>query len=400
MALFAYRAVDEEGRISSGSLDATNAIDLEMRLRRLGLDLVTFESVKRSVAARSRRVTRQELITFCFHLSQLLKAGVNIIEALTDLRDTVDNPGFRQVVAGLIEDIEGGLRLSEAMTNHPYIFDAVFVALVSAGEQSGQLNEVLDELSENLKWQDEIAGQAQRALIYPAIVLVVVVGVIFVLMIFLVPQLAVTFKSLVPKLPRETELLIWLSNIFVKYWYLLIGVPAAAVAAIFIAARSNEAIQHRLDTASIRMPVLGPIRFKIMLARFSTFFAMLYRSGISVLDCIRICEKIMGNRIMEDALQRVGRAISEGQGISQAFTATKLFPPLVLRMLRVGESTGGLDAALVNVSYFYNREVREGISKMQSLIGPATTIVLGGLIVAILYTIFLPLYDVISKIKF
>ena len=400
MALFAYRAVDEEGRISSGSLDATNAIDLEMRLRRLGLDLVTFESVKRSVAARSRRVTRQELITFCFHLSQLLKAGVNIIEALTDLRDTVDNPGFRQVVAGLIEDIEGGLRLSEAMTNHPYIFDAVFVALVSAGEQSGQLNEVLDELSENLKWQDEIAGQAQRALIYPAIVLVVVVGVIFVLMIFLVPQLAVTFKSLVPKLPRETELLIWLSNIFVKYWYLLIGVPAAAVAAVFIAARSNEAIQHRLDTASIRMPVLGPIRFKIMLARFSTFFAMLYRSGISVLDCIRICEKIMGNRIMEDALQRVGRAISEGQGISQAFTATKLFPPLVLRMLRVGESTGGLDAALVNVSYFYNREVREGISKMQSLIGPATTIVLGGLIVAILYTIFLPLYDVISKIKF
>ena len=400
MALFAYRAIDEEGRISSGSLDAVNAIDLELRLRRLGLDLITFESVKRSVAARSRRVTRQELITFCFHLSQLLRAGVNIIEALTDLRDTVDNPGFRQVVAGIIEDIEGGLRLSEAMSNHPYIFDGVFVALVKAGEQSGQLNEVLDELSENLKWQDEMASQAQRALIYPAIVLVVVVAVIFVLMIFLVPQLASTFKSLVPKLPRETELLIGLSNIFVKYWYLLIGVPAAAVAGVFIAARTNEGLQASLDSLSIRMPVIGPIRFKIMLARFSTFFAMLYRSGISVLECIQICEKIMGNRIMESALQRVGRSISEGQGISQAFAATKLFPPLVLRMLRVGESTGGLDAALLNVSYFYNREVREGIAKMQSLIGPATTIVLGGLIVAILYTIFLPLYDVISKIKF
>jgi type IV pilus assembly protein PilC len=399
MALFAYRAVDEEGRISSGSLDATNAIDLELRLRRLGLDLVTFESVKRSAAARSRHVTRPELITFCFHLSQLLKAGVNIIEALTDLRDTVDNPGFRQVVAGLIEDIEGGLRLSDAMGNHPYIFDGVFVSLVRAGEQSGQLNDVLDELSENLKWQDEMASQAQRALIYPAIVLVVVVGVIFVLMIFLVPQLAVTFKALVPKLPKETEILIALSDIFVKWWYLLIGVPAAIITAIFIASKTNEALQHRLDTLSIRMPVIGPIRYKIMLARFSTFFAMLYRSGISVLDCIQICEKIMGNRVMEEALQRVGRSISEGQGISQAFTATKLFPPLVLRMLRVGESTGGLDAALLNVSYFYNREVREGINKMQALIGPATTIVLGGLIVAILYTIFLPLYDVISKIK-
>lgn len=400
MALFAYRAIDEEGRISSGSLDATNAIDLELRLRRLGLDLITFESVKRSAAARSRRVTRQELITFCFHLSQLLKAGVNILEALTDLRDTVDNPGFRQVVAGLLEDIEGGLKLSDAMANHPYIFDAVFVALVRAGEQSGQLNEVLDELSENLKWQDEMASQAKRALIYPSIVFVVVIGVIFVLMIFLVPQLASTFKTLVPKLPKETELLIGLSNIFVKYWYLMIGVPVAAVATILVLSRTNEGVQQRIDTLSIRAPVIGPIRFKIMLARFTTFFAMLYRSGISVLDCIQICEKIMGNRIMEDALQRVGRQISEGTGISQAFTQTKLFPPLVLRMLRVGESTGGLDTALLNVSYFYNREVREGINKMQALIGPATTLVLGGLIVAILYTIFLPLYDVISKIKF
>jgi type IV pilus assembly protein PilC len=248
VALFAYRAIDEDGKISSGSLDATNAIDLELRLRRLGLDLITFESVKRSVAARSRHVTRPELITFCFHLSQLLRAGVNIIEALTDLRDTVDNPGFRQVVAGLIEDIEGGLRLSEALANHPYIFDGVFVALVRAGEQSGQLNEVLDELAENLKWQDEMASQAQRALIYPAIVLVVVVAVIFVLMIFLVPQLAVTFKSLVPKLPRETELLIALSNIFVKWWYLLIGIPAGAGVAIYLAAQTNDALQHRLDT--------------------------------------------------------------------------------------------------------------------------------------------------------
>jgi len=399
VALFAYRAVDDQGRISSGSLDASNAIDLELRLRRLGLDLVTYESVRRIVAMRTRRVTRIELITFCFHLSQLLKAGVNIIEALTDLRDTVDNPGFRQVVAGVIEDIEGGQRLSEAMANHPYVFDAVFVALVRAGEQSGQLNEVLDELSENLKWQDEMAGQAKRALIYPVIVLVVILGVIFVLMTVLVPQLAATFKSLVPKLPRETELLIALSGFFVKYWYLMLGVPIAAGAVVFFMARTNEAMQRRMDTLSIRLPVIGPIRFKIVLARFSTFFAMLYRSGISVLDCIQICEKIMGNRIMEEALQRVGRSISEGQGISQAFTATKLFPPLVLRMLRVGESTGGLDTALLNVSYFYNREVRDGISKMQSLIGPATTMILGILIVGILYTIFLPLYDVIGKVK-
>jgi len=400
MALFAYRAIDGDGRVSSGNLDAVNAIDLELRLRRLGLDLLTFEGVKRSTAARTRSVTRTELITFCFHLSQLLKAGVNIIEALTDLRDTVDNPGFRQVIASLLEDIEGGLKLSEAMATHSYCFDGVFVALVRAGEQSGTLTEVLDELSENLKWQDEMSSQAKKALIYPLIVMVVIVGVIFVLMTVLVPQLAVTFKQLVPKLPRETEVLIFLSNVFVRWWYLLLGVPAALVAAVWFVARTNERVKRRVDELALSMPVLGPLRQKIILARFSTFFAMLYKAGISVLDCIQICEKIVDNRVMEEGLQRVGRSISEGQGISQAFVATKLFPPLVLRMLRVGESTGALDSALLNVSYFYNREVREGISRMQTLLGPATTIVLGVLIIGILYSIFLPIYDVIAKIKF
>ena len=400
MALFAYRAIDAEGRISSGNLDAANAIDLELRLKRLGLDLVTFDSVKRSAAARSRKVSRTELITFCFHLSQLLKAGVNIIEALTDLRDTVDNPGFRQVIASLLEDIEGGLKLSDAMANHAYCFDDVFVALVRAGEQSGQLTEVLDELSENLKWQDEIASQAKKALLYPAVVLVVIVAVIFVLMTVLVPQLAVTFKQLVPKLPRETEVLIAISNFFVKWWYLIITLPVAAGVAFWGVSRGNERVARAIDQLALKLPLLGAIRQKIILARFSTFFAMLYKAGISVLDCIQICEKIVGNRVMEQGLQRVGRMISEGQGISQAFNATQLFPPLVLRMLRVGESTGALDAALLNVSYFYNRQVRDAIARLQTLLGPLTTIILGGLIIAILYSIFLPLYGIFGKMKF
>src|SRR6185436_20508870 len=145
----------------------------------------------------------------------------------------------------------------------------------------------------------------------------------------------------------------------------------AATMAVWTIARTNEGLQRKVDEFTLRMPVLRELRQKIILARFSTYFAMLYRAGISVLECIHISEKIVGNRVMEEGLQRVGRSISEGQGISQAFIATKLFPPLVLRMLKVGESTGGLDTALLNVSYFYNRQVRESISRMQALIGPA-----------------------------
>jgi type IV pilus assembly protein PilC len=397
MPLFAYRAVDIEGTLSRGNLDAVNAIDLELRLKRLGLDLLTFESARKSVAARTRRVSREELITFCFHLSQLLKAGVNIIDALTDLRDSMENAGFKQVVASILEDIEGGQKLSEAMESHPYIFDGVFTSLVRAGEQSGQMTEVLDELTENIKWQDEMTGQAKKALIYPAIVLVVVLAVIFVLMTVLVPQLASAFKTLVPKLPPETEFLLKLSSFFVKWWYVLLALPFVLAGGSVVAARADDRTRLFFDEMLLKLPVLGAIRLKIILARFSTFFALLYKSGISVLDCIGICEKIVGNSVMENGLARVGRSISEGQGISQAFAATKLFPPLVLRMLRVGESTGALDTALLNVSYFYNRQVRESISRMQQLIGPATTMVLGILIAGILYAVFLPIYDVIGK---
>lgn len=163
MASFSYRAVDQAGEIQSGSLDATNTIDLELRLKRMGLDLINFESIKKSALSSKRRVARKELITFCFHMDQLLRAGVPIIEALTDLRDTVEHPAFRSVVASILEDIEGGQRLSEAMTSHPHAFDTVFVALVRTGEQAGQLPEVLSQLTENLKWQDELAAQVKKS---------------------------------------------------------------------------------------------------------------------------------------------------------------------------------------------------------------------------------------------
>jgi type IV pilus assembly protein PilC len=186
------------------------------------------------------------------------------------------------------------------MASHPYCFDTVFVALVRAGEQSGQLTQVLDELAENLKWQDEIAAQARRALTYPIIVLVVIVAVVFVLMTFLVPQLAATFKTLVPKLPRETEVLVVISGVFVRWWYLLLGIPAAIGFGAWTLAQTNDGVQRRLDEMSFRLPVLGPIRQKIILARFSTIFAMLYKSGISVLECIQICEKVVASRVMEE----------------------------------------------------------------------------------------------------
>ncbi len=400
MALYAYRAIDEDGRFSNGSADAINPVDLELRLKRMGLDLVTFDAKKESTLFTGRRITRPELITFCFHLEQLVRAGVSIIEALTDLRDSVENPAFKSTIASLLEDIEGGKKLSEAMESHPTAFDAVFIALVRAGEQSGQLPAVLAELTENLKWQDELGAAAKKAMIYPLFVGVVIFALVFVLMVFLVPQLVDTLKTLSPTLPTETKVLIAVSSFMRTFWYLVLGIPFATIVVVFVLGRTNESFKYKLDGLALSVPFIGPLRTKIILARFSTFVALLYQAGISVQDCIQISEKIVGNRVIEEGLQRVGREITEGSGLTQAFQNARLFPPLVVRMLRVGESTSALDVALRNVSYFYNRDVKETLAKMQEMIQPMLTVGLGGIFILIIMTIFSPIYEVISKIKF
>ncbi len=400
MASYSYRAIDDTGRVLSGHADALNPVDLEMRLKRLGLDLVTFDSIKKSTLMRARSVTRKELITFCFHMDQLMRAGVPIIDALTDLRDTVENEGFKAIVASVLEDVEGGLKLSDAMAEHPQAFDQVFVALIRTGEQSGQLPEVLSKLTENLKWQDELSAQVRKAMMYPIFAGTVIFGVVFLLMVFLVPQLGATMKALTPNPPASTMALIAVSAVMKKYWYLILGVPIAIIVALVIIAKTSDDAKYRIDGLMLKLPIMGPLLTKIILARFSTYFALMYQSGLGVLDCIQISEKIVGNRVIEEGLQRVGREINDGTGITQAFQNARLFPPLVLRMLRVGESTGGLDTSLLNVSYFYNRDVKEQMSRLQEMIQPILTVVLGGVLIGILVTVFNPMYDVIAKIKF
>jgi type IV pilus assembly protein PilC len=400
MATFSYRAMDDEGSIQSGNLDAANAVDLELRLRRMGLDLIKFEAVKKSVLSSARRISRPELITFCFHLDQLLRAGVPIIEALMDLRDTIENPAFRKIVASLLEDIEGGLKLSDAMENHPNAFDRVFTALIRTGEQTGQLPEVLTKLTENLKWQDELTAQVRKAMMYPIFAGIVIFTAIYLLMVFLVPTLAGAMKQLTNSPPQATVILIAVAAVMRRFWYLFLFGPIIAAAGVWVLSRTHEPFRYWLDDMSLRAPILGVLNNKIILARFSTYFALMYQSGLSVLDCIQISEKIVGNRVMEAGLQRVGRDITDGSGIMQAFQNARMFPPLVLRMLKVGESTGGLDTALLNVSYFYNREVKELVSRLQELLQPLLTVILGIVVIGILVTIFIPMYDVIARVKF
>ena len=398
MSLYNYKAVGPDGKMVLGRLDAINLIDLELRLRRMELDLVSGEPISnRSLFGGG--VPRRELIHFCFHLELLVRAGVPILEGLSDLRDTLEHPRFREVVAGLVESIEGGQRLSQAMDAQDKVFNKVFVSLIRAGESTGRLPTVLQGLTESLKWEDELASQTKKLIMYPAFVGTIVIAATFFLMIYMVPQLKQFIKNMGQELPLQTKVLFFVSDLLVNYWYVALLLPILLFVGLRVMIHVNPLARLRFDGAKLRMPFVGDILRKIILSRFANTFALLYASGIPILDSIRTTQDVVGNLVVRQGLERVEQLIGEGQNVTAAFHSIGFFPPLVIRMLRVGESTGALDDALINVSYFYNRDVKESVERVQQLIEPMLTVVLGCLLGWIMLSVLGPVYDVISKIK-
>jgi type IV pilus assembly protein PilC len=227
-----------------------------------------------------------------------------------------------------------------------------------------------------------------------------VLVVTFFLMIYLVPQMTGFIRNMGQDIPLQTQILIAVSNFFVNYWWAVILAPFAAWGGLKLAILRNPAVEYALDHYKLRVPLIGPILRKIILSRFASSFAMMYASGITVLDAIRGCEELVGNKPIEQALKTAGQQIAEGKNLTAAFQDLGIFPPLVIRMLRIGENTGALDTSLLNVAYFYNREVRDSIGKVQAMIEPAMTIVLGLLLGWVMLSVLGPVYDSISKMKF
>lgn len=399
MPVFNYKAIDPQGKRVFGRLDAANDVDLEMRLSKMALTLVSGEPSRSGWQGFGNRVPRGDLINFCFHLEQLARSGVPLLDALADLRDTLEHPRFRETVASLIEGIEGGLPFSAALAEHPQTFDGVFVSLVRAGEQTGRLPDVLQRLNRSLKWEDEIISQTRKLVMYPSFVALVIGAVVLFLMLWLVPQMTSFFRNMGQELPTQTRLLIGVSTFLSNWWWLVLTAPVAAIVAILGTARINARVRHRVDQFKLAIPVVGGILRKLILARFASTFAMLYASGITVLDAISATEDVVGNSVMKRALQQAGQRIGEGSGISKSFEASGLFPPLVTRMLRVGESTGRLDTALENVGYFYERDVRESVGRLQAMIEPMLTLVLGGVLGWVMIAVLGPVYDIITRMQ-
>lgn len=400
MAIYTYKAMTREGFIRQGSLEAVNEADLEKRLVNMRLDLIkATPTAERKTNTSRHKVEKRELILFCVQMSQLAKAGVPLIEAMADLRDSVESMQFKEVIGSIIEVIESGKSLSQALEDFPHIFDTLFINLVKAGEATGKLAEIFESLADMIKWQDELASSTKKLMMTPLIVGSVVIGVTVFLMVYLVPQLVGFLKNMGQELPTHTKALIATSNFMINYWPVWVITPVALFIGIKVAAKTNPKFRLTLDGIKLKLPKVGQVQLKIILSRFANFFSMMYAAGIPILTSLEIAEGIIDNLMIKAALARARSDIEQGEPISTSLANTGMFPPLVVRMLRIGETTGKLDKALLNISYFYERDIKDSIDKLQALIQPAMTMVVGLLLGWVMLSILGPVYSSFGKIK-
>lgn len=395
MIAYAYKAMDDAGKIKRGHLIAPTVADLESRLKQRGLDLL-----RARPAAFSGRLTpavpRRNLIEFCFHLEQLMQSGVPIVDALRDLRDSAEHVVFRDLLSELANDIETGSSLSGALARQPHAFDRVFVHVVAAGEHAGKLPEVLRQLSDVLKWQDELAAHTRRLTLYPAFLGVLVTAILVFLLVFLVPKVAGFLSQLGHTLPLSTRILLSLSQLLTQYWLTLTFLIPAGFLSIHQAVKKRP---MQRDKLKLSLPLLGPVLRKLILARLASLLGMMYSAGIPILDALHLTIGAAGNRFIEQGLRDAEQQVRDGASAAAAFENTQLFPALVIRMLHVGESTGALDVALQNVAYFYSRDAKESVARMQVLLEPVLTVIVGSLLGWIMLAVLGPVYESISRIR-
>lgn len=400
MPTYNYTAINDRGRQMRGVVVADNELDLEARLKEQGLDLVNAREATLKKGSRFGKIKLKDMIIMCLHMEQLDRAGVPLHDAIADVRDSSDSPKLRDILTGVYEGVKNGDMLSKAMAAYPRVFNEVFTGLIAAGEKTGNLAEAFVHLAEHLKWSAEIRRKVKKATRYPMVLLVVITAVIATLMIAVVPKMVDFIIAQGFSLPLHTRALIAVSKAFEDYWYIIIGTPVILIIGLMVWYRLSESFAYKMDGIFLKLPLIGPTMRKIDLARFTHFFAVMFNSGIDVLDSLEGAKGVVGNRVISEAIDLVKTNVSEGTSLTASLRMSNQFPNLVIRMFKVGEDSGNMKEALENINFFYNREVNDAVDGMVGAIQPILTVVMGVLIFWIIAAVFGPLYESFSRMKF
>lgn len=398
---YRYIARDLSGREVEGKLEAPSPAEVAKILREKGLFPITIEPVKRfslKFDFQFGRVRLKEVVIFTRQLTAMIGAGIPLPSAIGALCQQMKNKKFKQILEDVKEQVETGVKFSDALKKYEKVFGRLYISLVEAGEATGELDLMLERWATFAEKILELRRKVVGAMVYPGVVLTFAVGIMFVLLVKVVPTFAAMFRESNVELPALTAFIIALSD-FMKAHVGLIILGLIAFVVVFRLLLRIEKFRYYWDAFKLRIPLVGPLFRKVAMARFARTLATMIKSGVSILESIDNVARTSGNKVIEEALMTIKNEVAEGALLSEALSKTKIFPPMLIEMVSAGERTGNLDTMLDKIADFFEEEVDAAVNALTSVMEPIMLIVIGGMVGVIVVALYLPIFKLASTIK-
>jgi type IV pilus assembly protein PilC len=400
MPMFEYTARSQTGQIQKGQMDVASKDDVSSYLRKNRLILVSVREAPKQIklGVGGPRVKTRDIVIFTRQFATMINAGLPLVQSLNILAAQTENKTLAEVTRAVVYDVESGNTLADAFSKHPKAFSALYVNMVAAGEAGGILDTILLRLATFLEKSDALMRKVKGAMVYPGVIITVAMVAIAVLLIFVIPTFQTMFASANMELPLPTRIVIGMSNFLIHYWWAIL----AAGGGIVFGLRSYYATpagRLQIDAAMLKAPVLGDVLRKSAVSRFTRTLGTLVSSGVSILEGLEITAKTAGNMVVHNAVMESRQSIAGGETIAAPLEKSKVFPPMVISMIAVGEQTGGLDEMLSKIADFYDDEVDVAVSALLSLMEPAMIVCLGVIVGGMVIAMYLPIFDMMNAVQ-
>lgn len=402
MGKFRYQAKNMQGETLTSTLEADNERDVVILLRKQNLVVLNLEPIlekaKKKRRLWGRKIKADEIVIFSRQLATMVGAGLPVLQGLSTLKEQVTNPRLAKVLSDVIASVEGGSSFSEAIGAHPKVFNSLFVNMGRAGEASGQLAEILERIATYLEDMASLRRRVKSAMMYPMIVTIMAFAITLVLLLKVIPVFKGIYADFGGELPYMTTVLIKISELLNQY----IWVFGIAFVGLVVGIRygvKTERGRRMIDKIKFKIPIVGDLSRKVCISRFSKTFSTLIQSGVPILSAMSIVATTSGNKVIEEGVNKAAEKIREGESIADPLKETEVFPPMVIKMIAVGEKTGQLDHMLEKVAQFYDEEVKTTVAGLTSLIEPLLIGFLGIVVGGIVISMFLPIFKLTTIIQ-
>ena len=400
MPIFEYTARNQTtGQIMKGTQDAPNREEVTKYLRKNKMAVVSIREQPKEIKIKfGGGIKTRDIVIFTRQFATMINAGLPLVQSLDILAQQTENKKLAEVVRAVVYDVESGNTLADAFRKHPKAFTDLYVNMVAAGEAGGILDTILLRLATFLEKNDALVRKVKSAMIYPGVIFSVAAIAVAVLLIFVIPTFQNMFASVNLELPLPTRIVIGASDLLIGYWWILVGLLIGAFVGIKQYYGTDQG-KKKIDQMLLNAPVLGDLLRKSAVSRFTRTLGTLISSGVSILDGLEITAKTAGNRVIHDAVMDSRQSIAGGETIAAPLERSKVFPPMVISMIAVGEQTGGLDEMLSKIADFYDEEVDVAVGALLSLMEPVMIVVLGVIVGGMVVAMYLPIFDMVNAVQ-